>query len=243
MKRNIKLLHILILLVLFLAFDQSYAVAGNEYCPEEEIIEEIKKLGNINNRDKLIKEVILRITRCESSTWDRISPLIDELCGIPTKELIKAYELAGDKNLYIIRFFGKYKSGDAVPFLIKILEEDPNVYNRSSAVSSLYSYGPNAHEAVDALIKAIDDQTQSGLSAGAVVTLGAIGPEAKKAVPRLIKVLEQGVWYMKFRAAHTLEMIGPEAKEAIPALKSLLNHDYKLVRKNAAEALEIIDTN
>jgi HEAT repeat protein len=125
---------------------------------------------------------------------------------------------------------------DAVPLLIKALQDDKNIGLRVAVAKALWRVGSEAKDAVPALADALRDDN-IGLRVTVANALGGIGPEAKDAVPALTDALRDKNIGLRVAAAKALWRVGSEAKDAVPALADALRDDNIGLRVTVANAL------
>ncbi|MGA3025259.1 MAG: HEAT repeat domain-containing protein [Bryobacteraceae bacterium] len=114
---------------------------------------------------------------------------------------------------------------NAVPALIRMLQDDGDANTRETAAWALGCMGPAATNAVPALIKLLQHNKDSKAREAAAWALANIGPAAKD-VPALVKVLqEQKDSAVRKAVVGALDGIGPAAKDAVPTLVNLLQDD------------------
>ena len=161
-------------------------------------------------------------------------------CGEPTQEqkIEKLIEKLKVKNPCARRIsaseLGLIGSKDAVPSLIKALQQDQDPEVRVSAAVTLGNIG--AKDAVPTLILALQDQDPQVRRRVAFV-LGLIGASAVDAVPALIQALQDPE--VRVSAAGALGKMG---KDAVPALILALQNEDWNIRYSVAEVLERIGT-
>lgn len=228
--------------VFFLAliFFASQAHAGDEYCPEDSIRQELNSRSWPDSTSRRISEILLRATRCESSTWYKIDPLYAAVDSIPM-DSIRAYFQHPPSRLPLIRLISHYKMSNMINFLHALLAEDPDIYVRSQSAAALSVFGPKAAIAIPALIEALRDKSKSGLCANAIQALGQMGEKGAPGVPFLTAMLKDERWYIRWRAARSLGELGRLSYPALPVLQKLLEDDHKQVRQFAAEAIALIE--
>ena len=104
---------------------------------------------------------------------------------------------------------------DAVPLMMRLLEDDRTVY---WAALALHELGPVAKDAVPGLTKALANEKEE-VRQEAAMALGAIGPDAKDAVPTLTKLIDDKMVNVQNAAILALGRIGPDAKSSAAALR------------------------
>jgi HEAT repeats len=109
----------------------------------------------------------------------------------------------------------------AMPQLMKIYDQHPNVYSRQIVPAILAGIGPPAKPAIPLLLRATTD-ADSYVRNNAVYALGRIGAEPALAVPALTKCLEDPADFTRANAAGALATLGTNARPAIPVLIKLL---------------------
>ena len=172
--------------------------------------------------------------------------------------LIKQLEYASDekkrlKALYGLRHF-EYLAKDfqvkeevinALPTLIKVLENDKDFEVRTEIIHEIGRLGPQAiNNALPTLIKVLENDKDPEVSKRAAFISSRLGPQAIKALPTLIKVLENdkdpGA---RRRAAYFISGLGPQAIEALPTLIKVLGNEIdSTARTEMIRAINKIST-
>jgi HEAT repeats len=111
---------------------------------------------------------------------------------------------------------------NAVPDLIKILDQNISDGSRGSTASVLGKIGPEAAAAVPALLRAAAS-TNEFVYTSALSALGWIHADSGEVVPVLIKALHDPWAGTRSSAIFALGCFGGDAKSAVPALVALLN--------------------
>lgn len=108
----------------------------------------------------------------------------------------------------------------AAPQLIRLLQEEKDLWIRLHAVWVLAAIGPKAEKAIPALKKTLDAGGENSvLAVEAARALGSIG---KTALPALIEAMRKKDPFIRRRAAAGLADLGPDAKDAVPVLVDAL---------------------
>ena len=126
-----------------------------------------------------------------------------------------------------IVIMGMMGNKDAVPLLVKILEERHKKY-APIAMSALKRL--EAKSAISAIIKALDDKDPT-IKTTAISILGYF--KAKSAVPFLIKLLQDDSKYIRGRAMGALANIGP--KNLVSLLIKVLQENLSKYEKTFGE--------
>ena len=125
----------------------------------------------------------------------RIAPRRGE--AVPALRAILGEPASNTSRIHAVVAVGKMgaEAKDAVPDLIKMLEEEPGKEGpiRFHAATALGLIGPDAKRAVPALVKLLNDETAGPGRRTVVVALGQIGPDAKGAVDALKKARDEAV--------------------------------------------------
>jgi len=129
---------------------------------------------------------------------------------------------------------------DAVPALVKILEQNISEDSQYYTAVSLGSIGPSAKEATPGLLRIAAD-TKNRSRRPAAQALAKIQAEPELAVPVLIKLLQDPKPGVRLGAADSLRLFGTDAKSAVPALINTLQDVENTVRDYATNALKAID--
>ena len=127
---------------------------------------------------------------------------------------------------------------EAVPALVRVIEDRKMPGLRAECAYALGSFGPKAEAAVPALMQLLRQSAAADRlsAAGALVSIRGSTPEVKAVLMEGLKDKNLGD---RARAMGTLGRMGPEAKEAVPMLVEALK-DVDL-RYQALEALRLID--
>lgn len=133
---------------------------------------------------------------------------------------------------------------EAVPALIRVLQDKKATVAWPHAASALKAIGPPAREAVPALVEVAKAPNKDVLTPClAVDALGAIGPDAKDAVPELVDLLRHNRLKHPNGRTHVvvaLGKIGPGAAEATRALQETRERADVILQMHIDEALERI---
>ncbi|MBN1909081.1 MAG: HEAT repeat domain-containing protein [Pirellulales bacterium] len=165
------------------------------------------------------------------------------------------------------KFVSLDPKGEAVPDLVKLLDDSNARVRAGAALAFRYGYGAKSAPAVAGLTRCITDKDPE-LHLYAIRALADMGPSAKAAAPVLKSVLAgkdrdlhmdaaRAVWRItgqsddvlrmciadleksdkRYSAADQLKELGPRAAPAVPALTKALNDEDWCTRCNVAEAL------
>ncbi|BAY24291.1 hypothetical protein NIES2100_40860 [Calothrix sp. NIES-2100] len=119
---------------------------------------------------------------------------------------------------------GKIKSEQAIPGLIKLLD-DEDYWVRSRAADALGEI--KSEQAIPGLIKLLDDEV-SDMRDSAASALGEI--KSEQAIPGLIKLLEDEDFWVRYRAADALGEI--KSQQAILQIMNLLKNEKFVAANN-----------
>jgi HEAT repeat protein len=122
-------------------------------------------------------------------------------------------------QFFTILLLGEIRSDDAIPGLLKALE-DSDKYDRRKAAAALGNIG--SETAIAGLLKALEDSDWN-VRGNAAEALGKIGTET--AIAGLLKALEDSREYVRGKAAEALGNIGSEAAMA-QLINCLKNSDF-----------------
>jgi HEAT repeat protein len=143
-----------------------------------------------------VPALIARIKESKGSSRDdaeviealmRIAPRRNE--AVPALRAILREPPNNPSRIHAVVALGKMgaEAKDAVPDLIKMLDEDPSKAGpiRFHAATALGQIGSEAKRAVPALVKLLNDKNAGPGRRTVVIALGQMGPAAKSAVPAL----------------------------------------------------------
>ena len=129
---------------------------------------------------------------------------------------------------------------DAVPALVKILEQNISEESQYQTALALGSIGSPAKKAVPALLRLAAD-TNNPSRRPAASALAKIQAEPELVVPVLIKLLQDPQPGVRLGAADSLRSFGAAAKPAVPTLIKIFQDPENAVRVHATNALKAID--
>jgi hypothetical protein len=173
----------------------------------------------------------------------RDSSLTTWLLRLARKQHLMKFDHTGDfmKNAHAAHAFDILGADarDAVPELIKILDQNISVHSRNYTAWALGGIGPPAAKAVPTLLRATADTNY--VRRGAIYALGKIRAQPELVVPALTNLLTGPDPNVRAITISSLELFGSDAKSAVPALAQSLNDPTPRVRKLAESALQKID--
>lgn len=176
--------------------------------------------------------------------WEKAHPRSEFFGEVDWFEVLSLFPIS--LRLQIIQLLGKSQSKEAVPILIRLFEEEPDLivseafkalrlipssYKISYLIRSLQNAHPSvrtrsaealgelraeAKKAIPALIEALKDHQES-VRSRAAMALGQIGGN-RRIIPALTKALTDKNWYVCSMVARALGQIGSDASSAVPAL-------------------------
>src|SRR5262249_6796830 len=124
----------------------------------------------------------------------------------------------------------------AAPALVKVLEEEKDLFLAAEVTEALSRIGPRA---VPLLAKTLKHKDWA-VRTLAAMSLKNMGPECKAAMAELAEALKDEEWHMvRCHAADALGRIGVEAKQTLPALVKALKDPYWEVRCAAVRAVAV----
>lgn len=171
---------------------------------------------------------------------------IDALLQYGPEQVKPLISVAADRSnpqarLSAIRALGAFgtKAADAVPVLVKALEDD-TWDGRDAAAEALGMTRQDTPEVMTALIQALHDQDQR-IRMAAARALGRCKFEQATAVQALTKVLGDSDMNVQLAAIEALGEIGPAAKSALPQLQKLAETAPPLVESSAREVISRIN--
>jgi HEAT repeat protein len=125
----------------------------------------------------------------------------------------------------------------AVPFLLKIAENDQDAFTRRLALTALTKIGPPEAGDLESVQTALGDSSVEVRKYAAEI-LGKMGADGRPAASKLASALKDRDTRVRQVAAHSLGLLGPEARDvSFPALSDALRDTDHDVRVAAAEAL------
>jgi RNA polymerase sigma factor (sigma-70 family) len=134
--------------------------------------------------------------------------------------------------------------GEAVPVLVRALEDHSAQYARMLAAQALGQYGPRAKQALPALKAALSDADPQ-VRVDAAGALWKVGKDATKVLPVLVDALKAsnngGPAAARQRAVRYLGVMGPAAADAFPALLAHWRATAGSQRAELGTALRAID--
>lgn len=112
-------------------------------------------------------------------------------------------------------------AADAVPALVKLMEQDADPLSRIAAAKASARIDPKNETAVPLLVEALKDKTGK-VRKRAAESLGDLGPGARPAVAALAKAAKDSDPTVSWAVIDALGQIGPDAEPAVPALVEAL---------------------
>jgi hypothetical protein len=114
------------------------------------------------------------------------------------------------------------RASNAVPELIKILDQNYSSSSRGCTAFTFAYIGPEAKLAVPALLRAATS-TNEYVYGNSITALGGIQADPKVVVPVLIRALQNSSPVTRWNAVYGLGNFHGDAKSAVPALVAMLN--------------------
>jgi HEAT repeat protein len=171
-----------------------------------------KALGLVGGRAAVLP-LVKALT--EPNRWStiRIADILTDMGSEVVKELMDGFaKLNAHAKLAALDILGRIRSLDAVPWLLKRLE-DPEADVRARAAHALGAIG--VVDAAPPLRKALDDD-EWPVRAMAAKALGRIHDAA--AIPALCRALRDREWWVRANAAEALKLAGPAGVEALEGM-------------------------
>ena len=123
----------------------------------------------------------------------------------------------GSKALGAFHAFNHGDASNAVPALIKIMQNDRGPFQQTACPDVLAWIGPPAEPAIPALLQAAT-HTNAIVRNNAVYALGRIHARPELVLPALTKCLKDTDPQVQMQAAGALKAFGRQAQPAVPAL-------------------------
>ncbi len=158
-------------------------------------------LKQIKHHDKLVRQNAVHALGRIRSRSREIQPAL--LAALKDKEANVRAEAAD--SLGRRRYFAR----DSIPVLIKVFENDKDVYVRGAAALALGYIGGDS-DAAAALAKGLKDESLH-IRTHASYALGRMRRSAKVAVPALVRALKDSSVTVRRNARNALQRIDPDA--------------------------------
>ncbi len=136
-----------------------------------------------------------------------------------------------------VRFHGKQMALEAIPALIKVLDDHPNLERR--AASCLSGFGSDAKTAIPVLERKLQNDKDE-FRMGFAACLLEIDPTNAPALAMLIAILDEDNPDRCIQALRSLRHAGPAATDSLKRVIVLLDHEKTFVRVTSAELLQAI---